>query len=136
MFEVADAGFVDGGKADWFAEAEFVEVVDAFFEDFGVVAFVGDEDDGFLGFAQNVGGGEVVGGEFVGGICDEKNDVGFFDGGVGLGLDIGFDVFEIADLEAAGIDEEGVVVLDFEMVADAVAGCAGFVGNNGVALAD
>lgn len=64
-FQVADAGFVNGGKFDRFAEAKFVEVEDAFFEDFGVVAFVGNEDYFFLGFAENVGGGEVVGGEFV-----------------------------------------------------------------------
>lgn len=55
---------------------------------------------------------------------------------MGLGLDIGFDVFMVAYLEAAGVDEEGVEVLDFEMMADAVAGGAGFIGDNSVALAD
>lgn len=73
VFEVGDAGFVDGGETDWFAETEFKEVVDSFFEYFGVVAFVGDEDDFFFGFAEDVGGGEIVSGEFVGGVGDEKD---------------------------------------------------------------
>lgn len=53
-----------------------------------------------------------------------------------LGLDISFDVFVVADLETAGVDDEGVIVFDFVMMANAVAGGAGFVGGYGVAFAD
>ena len=78
------------------------------------VALVGDADDRLVDGAQPLGDFLVERRQAGAGIDDEQDDVGLVDGDLDLPFDVGGEVVDVLDADAAGVDqlEEAVAGLD------------------------
>ena len=139
VHEVFDAFAVNGADGENGGEAEADEFVGVFFL-VGGVHFVDGHDDGLAAFAQALGDFLVEGDDAFLDIDDEDDGAGGFDGDFdlfkgGLDDDVG-GLFTAQEADAAGVHEGVGAAVPFGLDADAVAGDAGLVVNDGDALAD
>ncbi len=99
------------------------------------VDLVGAEHGRLAGPADDLDQGLVGVGGTDGGVDHEQHRVGLLDTQLGLGGDHGVDAEDV-DLPAAGVDDLEAAAVPGGLVADAVAGDAGLVLDDGLATAD
>ena len=119
------------------AETEAVEV-GGLLGEFGAVGLVGDEEDGLIFFAEELGDGLVEGDPAGLGIDDEEDELGLVGGELHLAFDVGGEVVAapgIDDAVAAGVGELEGAATGFNERGDAVPRDAGGGVNDGDAAA-